>query len=71
VQDEIFNENIDRLPLPFHIISYCIRPLMDDIESNKSAEGKFYSFKFNELDRLNVTIQDLIRWSIPFDLVET
>jgi hypothetical protein len=41
---------------PFQIISYCLRPVGDEIDSNDElVKGTYSSFRFDELNNMNVT----------------
>ena len=55
---------------PSQIIPYCIRPMTDEFDGDELNENNSSSFRFNMLNRMNVTVQDLLQWSIPFDLAE-
>ncbi|CAF4587903.1 unnamed protein product, partial [Rotaria magnacalcarata] len=50
------------------IISYCMSelPSIFPIETN----NQFPKFTFAELSKLNITSQQLYRWSAPIDIIE-
>lgn len=65
-EESIFSPN-------FHqIIPYCIRPFnkTEEREVSLRRSGISSNFTFDVLKRKNVTIQDLLLWSAPIDLVE-
>ena len=63
-------ELIPNFQPPSQIISYCVRPVGNEFDNDELVEDNFSSFRFVDLNRMNVTAQDLIRWSISFDLIE-
>ncbi|UJR18115.1 hypothetical protein I4U23_005015 [Adineta vaga] len=56
--------------LPFQTISYCIRPVANEIDNDQSINEIFTSYTFDQLIQMNITIEDLLKWSISFDMME-
>ncbi len=56
-------------PVSNEIIPYCYRPTLSSTNNIKMNDGN--STTFEELKRRKITVEQLISWSVPIDLLES